>query len=101
MYALKEDNSDKILRFLDLMGFKSKNSGNEIDKLKLRYAHCMFNDYMKESMVTFSDLTKKIAWTDIPIEYMLLNKAFITLGGLLSLCNFKESLIDLFIMFIN
>ena len=61
----------------------------------------MFNDYMNESMVTFSDLTKKIAWTDIPIEYMLLNKAFITLGGLLSLCNFKESLIDLFIMFIN
>ena len=101
LYALKEDNSDKILRSLDLMGFKSKNSGNEIDKLKLRYAHCMFNDYMKESMVTFSDLTKKIAWTDIPIEYMLVNKTFITLGGLLSLCNFKKSLIDLFIMFIN
>ena len=101
LYALKEDNSDKILTSLDLMGFKSKNSGDEIDKLKLRYAHCMFNDYMKESMVTFSDLTKKIAWTDIPIEYMLVNKTFITLGGLLSLCNFKESLIDLFIMSIN
>lgn len=101
LYALKGDNSVNILRSLDLMGFKSKNSGCEIDRLKLRYAHCMFNDYMKESMVTFSDFTKKIGWTAIPVEYMLVNKTFITLDGLLSLCNFKESLIDLFIMFIN
>ena len=101
LYALKEDNSDKILRSLDLMGFKSKNSGNEIDKLKLRYAHCMYNDYLRETMATVSDLTKRIDWTNLPIEYILVNKTFMTLGGLLSLCNFKESLIDLFIMFNN
>jgi len=101
LYGLKEDNSKNILSCLDLMGFKSKNSGNEIDKLKLRYAHCMYNDCLRETMATVSDLTKRIDWTNLPIEYILVNKTFVTLGGLLSLCNFKQSLIDLFIMFIN
>jgi predicted unusual protein kinase regulating ubiquinone biosynthesis (AarF/ABC1/UbiB family) len=101
MYALKDDNSKEILYRLDKMGFRSKNTGEHIDQLKVRYTHCMFNDYMKEDMVTFNNMTKDIGWKTIPIEYMLVNKAFITLSGLLSLCKLEIKLIDLFILRLN
>ena len=101
LYALKSGNTVQILDIVDKMGFKSDNHGVDIDQLKLRYINCMFNDYMKEDMVTFNKITKDIAWNTIPIEYMLVNKAFITLSGLLSLCKVDIKLIDLFILRLN
>ena len=101
VFALKNEDNEKILSSLVKMGFKSKNNNKDIDKLKLRYAHCMFNDYMKEDMLTFNNITKEIAWTNIPLSYMLVNKAFITLSGILSLCKVDIKLIDLFILRLN
>jgi len=98
LYALHNNNDIDILRTLDLMGFKSKKVGEHIDKLKVRYAQCMFKDYMLENVHTFNKLTNDIDWYEIPIEYMLINKAFITLTGLISFSKLDISLIDLFVI---
>jgi len=101
LYALKYNNETEILLTLDLMGFKSKNSGKDIDKLKIRYAQCMFKDYMLENVYTFEKLSNDIGWNEIPLEYMLINKAFITLGALISFSKLNIGIIDLFIMIDN